>query len=57
MAIMRIGQVDDLKLPETTLKPQFEQFTKDRIAWCKGAEGADQYHGNYLAGETTKSKV
>jgi hypothetical protein len=56
-AIMRIGQVDDLKLHETTLKPQVEQFTKDRVAWFKGAEGAEQYHGNYYGGETERSEA
>jgi len=54
---MRIGQVDDLKLHETTLKPQVEQFTKDRVEWFKGAEGAEQYHGNYYGGETERSEV
>ncbi|MCJ1228720.1 hypothetical protein MMC12_005381 [Toensbergia leucococca] len=56
-AIMRIGQVDDRTLHETTLKPQLETFTKDRVAWFKGAEGAEQYHGNYYGGETEKSKI
>jgi hypothetical protein len=55
MAIMRIGQVDDLTLHETTLKPQIETFTKDRVAWFKGAEGAEQYSGNYYGGETERS--
>ena len=57
MAIMRIGQVDDRKLHGTTLKPRVEQFTKDRVAWFKGAEGAVQYHGNYYAGEMERSKI
>ena len=51
---MRIGQVDDLKLHETILKPKLEQFIKDRVSWFKGAEGAEQYHGNFFAGETKK---
>lgn len=55
MLIMRIGQVDDNKLAETKLKPQFEQFIKDRVAWFKGAEGAEQYLGNFLAGEKDKA--
>ena len=57
MAIMRIGQVDDRKLHETTLKPQLETFTKDRVAWFKGADGAGQYHGNYFAGQKERSKI
>lgn len=44
---MRIGQVDDFTLHETTLKPRIEQFTRDRVAWLKGAEGAEQHYGNY----------
>ena len=47
--IMRIGQVDDFKLHETVLKPQLETFTKDRVSWFKGAEGAEQHEGNYFA--------
>ena len=54
---MRIGQVDDLALQQTVLKPQLEQFVKDRVGWCKGGEGAVQYTGNYFGGETEKSKV
>lgn len=51
---MRIGQIDDLKLQGTTLKPQVEQFIKDRVSWCKGAEGAEQYSGNFYGGDTKK---
>ena len=54
---MRIGQVDDLAMHGTTLKPQAEQFIKDRVVWFKGAEGAEQYRGNYYGGETEKSEV
>ena len=54
---MRIGQVDDLKLHETTLKPQVETFTKNRVAWFNGAEGAEQYFGNFYGGEKEKGKV
>ncbi|MCJ1255275.1 hypothetical protein MMC24_003091 [Lignoscripta atroalba] len=56
-AIMRIGQVDDLTLHGTTLKPQLEMFTKNRVAWVKGPEGAEQYRGNYFDGETERSEV
>lgn len=57
MAIMRVGQVDDLTLHGTTLKPQVEMFTKDRVAWFKGAEGAVQYRGNLFGGKTERSKL
>jgi hypothetical protein len=53
-AVMRIGQVDDFKLHETALKPQLEIFTKDRVAWFKGAEGTVKYTGNYFGGEREK---
>jgi len=46
LSIMRIGTVDDFKLHETKLKPQFEQYTKDRVAWLSGAEGVKQIEGS-----------
>ncbi len=57
MAIMRIGQVDDLTLHETTLKPQVEIFTKDRVAWLNGVEGAEQYSGGHFGAKAEKSKL
>ena len=39
---MRIGTVDDFSLHETKLKPRVEQFTKDRVNWLHGVEGAKQ---------------
>lgn len=51
---MRIGQVDDLEMQGTTLKPKVEQFVKDRVAWFKGAEGAEQYRGNFYGGDKAK---
>jgi len=39
--ILRIGSVDDLSLHETKLKPQWEQFTKDRVSWFGGVSGGD----------------
>ena len=54
---MRISRVDDLTLHRTTLKPQVETFTKDRVAWFKGAEGAGKYYGNYFGGETERGEV
>jgi len=48
---MRIGTVDDLTLQGTVLKPQYEQFTKDRVAWLPGVEGVEQHRGNFLSGE------
>jgi hypothetical protein len=46
--ILRIGTVDDLSLHETKLKPQWEQFTKDRVNWFSGAqvEGIKRLEGN-----------
>lgn len=37
---MRIGTVDDFSLMDTVLKPDVEQFVKDRTVWCGGAEKA-----------------
>lgn len=46
--ILRIGSVDDLTLAETKLKPQWEQFTKDRISWFSGVQvdGIKRLEGN-----------
>ena len=46
--ILRIGSVDDLRLHETKLKPQWEQFTKDRVDWLNGVqiEGIKRVEGN-----------
>jgi hypothetical protein len=35
---LRIGTVDDFSLHETMLKPQIEQFTKDRVGWLHGPD-------------------
>ena len=45
--IMRIGQVDDLHLHETLLKPWIEQYTKDRVSWVKEIDGMVQEEGSY----------
>ncbi|KAK4167963.1 Mss4-like protein [Cladorrhinum sp. PSN259] len=42
-SILRIGTVDDFNLHETKLRPQIEQFTKDRISWFTGVEGAQKF--------------
>ncbi|KAF9526280.1 Mss4-like protein [Crepidotus variabilis] len=42
-SILRIGTVDDFSLHETKLRPQMEHFTKDRVSWFTGVEGADKY--------------
>lgn len=44
----RIGQVDDLHLHETKLKPRLEQFAKDRVAWQQPIEGIQQYANGAL---------
>ena len=41
-SILRIGTVDDFNLQETKLRPRVEQFTKDRVSWFSGVEGAKQ---------------
>lgn len=42
-SILRIGTVDDFNLHETKLRPQWEQFTKDRVSWVCGVEGAKKF--------------
>ncbi|KAL0058561.1 hypothetical protein AAF712_014753 [Marasmius tenuissimus] len=42
-SILRIGTVDDFILHETKLRPQVEQFTKDRVSWLPGIEGTKQF--------------
>ncbi|KAH9908956.1 Mss4-like protein [Xylariomycetidae sp. FL2044] len=46
--ILRVGTVDDLSLHETKLRPQWEQFTKDRVGWFAGVqiEGIKRLEGN-----------
>ena len=46
--ILRIGSVDDLHLHQTKLKPQWEQFTKDRVEWLDGPHipGLKRVEGN-----------
>lgn len=36
--------MDDFNLAEGPLKPRVEQFIKDRPAFLKPAEGAEQYY-------------
>lgn len=47
MSFLRLGTVDDFRLPETKLKPRIEQFTKDRVSWFSGAgeSGVKQCEG------------
>ncbi|KAH6688625.1 Mss4-like protein [Plectosphaerella plurivora] len=45
VSILRLGTVDDFNLAETQLKPKVEAFTKDRVSWFHGLEGAKQYDG------------
>ncbi|KAF2014297.1 hypothetical protein BU24DRAFT_423289 [Aaosphaeria arxii CBS 175.79] len=42
-SILRIGTVDDFTLHETKLKPRVELFTKDRVQWFSGVEGAKKF--------------
>lgn len=48
IVIMRLGAVDDFSLYTTALKPQLEQFVKDRVAWHSPAEGVTQHMGNVI---------
>ena len=42
MSILRVGTVDDFALHETKLRPQYEQFTTDRVDWKVATEGVEQ---------------
>lgn len=44
-SILRIGTVDDFNLHETKLKPQVEQYTRNRVSWLPGLEGVRQVDG------------
>lgn len=46
-SILRIGTIDDFNLHETKLRPQVEQFTKDRVSWLRGVdvEGIKRFEG------------
>ncbi|KAF2106442.1 Mss4-like protein [Lophiotrema nucula] len=48
MSILRIGTVDDFNLHATKLKPQLEQFTKQRVPWLGGVqiEGLPKFEEN-----------
>lgn len=48
-SILRIGTVDDFTLHETKLRPQIEQFTKDRVDWFTGVDGARKLDGSMPA--------
>jgi hypothetical protein len=45
MSILRIGTVDDFTLHETKLRPQREQYTKNRVGWLSPVEGMKQFEG------------
>ncbi|KAL0580649.1 hypothetical protein V5O48_001379 [Marasmius crinis-equi] len=44
-SILRIGTVDDFNLAEIKLRPQTELFTKDRVEWFSGVDGARKVEG------------
>ncbi|KAI5917368.1 Mss4-like protein [Camillea tinctor] len=46
-SILRIGTVDDFNLHETKLRPQMELFTKDRVSWFSGVEGAKKFEAMF----------
>lgn len=45
VSILRLGTVDDFSLFAGKLKPRTELFTKDRVSWFPGVEGAKQFEG------------
>lgn len=42
-SILRIGTVDDFSQHETKLRPRMELFTKDRVSWFSGVDGAEKF--------------
>jgi hypothetical protein len=56
-SILRIGTVDDFSLHETKLRPQTELFTKDRVSWFHGVEGAQQFEGMRTRGPANPSQL
>lgn len=46
-SILRIGTVDDFSLMESKLRPEVEQFVKQRVSWANGVEGAVKSEGMY----------
>jgi hypothetical protein len=49
-SILRMGTVDDFKLAETKLRPQIEQFIKERVDWFTGVDGAEKFDGMMTTG-------
>jgi hypothetical protein len=43
LLVMRTGTVDDFDLHETVLKPRVELYTRERVCWLDGVEGAVGY--------------
>ncbi|KAK2800431.1 hypothetical protein FQN51_006157 [Onygenales sp. PD_10] len=56
MSVLRIGTVDDFHLHETKLRPQVEQFVKDRVSWLKGIEGVEEVEGGARLKELRKKR-
>ncbi|KAI1380163.1 Mss4-like protein [Hypoxylon crocopeplum] len=54
--ILRIGTVDDFNLHDTKLRPRVEQFTKDRVSWFTGVEGAKQVADGFFGGQKKEVK-
>lgn len=44
VAVLRSGTVDDFRLQETTLAPQVEHSTRDRLAWVPEVKGVAERH-------------
>jgi hypothetical protein len=58
LLIARIGTVDDFNLHETLLKPRLEVYTRDRVCWYNGVDGAKQcVDGNVTLSENDNGKI
>jgi hypothetical protein len=45
-SILRTGTIDDFSLHETKFRPQVELFTRSRVSWLSGVEGAKQFEAS-----------
>lgn len=57
LRILRLGTVDDFRLVETKLRPQFELFVETRACWLQPVEGVKQFAGMLPKVDTEKSSL
>lgn len=50
MLIPRIGTVDDFDVQSVQLRPQVEQFAKDKVKWLKEDVGVEVHQGGFFNG-------